>query len=483
MDILSLNLIYESISDNLCQTITCSRLTLFAKEDTMHHDDYFSKCLRSNRLTRRQVLWLLGVGTVSACSWSLQGCATSPVTGRSILVGMSEAQERAIDTQVSPHQFSRDLGEVQDARVNSYLSEVGQRIHTTSHRPTMPYSYRVLNANYINAYTFPGGAMGVTRGIVTELEDEAELAALLGHEAGHVNARHAAQRQGQSMLAQVAVVGLTVAAGDSGWGGLVGLGSQLGASALLSSYSRDNEREADALGQEYMVRAGYPADGMVELHQLLVEQEKEEPSLLATMFSTHPMGRERRDNARVLASTRYAASSGADRGQERFMDNTAALRRIKPTINACKQGETAMAQKKLSEAEKQFGTALSATPEDYAANIRMAQCLQAQGKDDQAMRYADTARKIYPEEAQGHKLFGVLALAQGEPAAAYNAFDQFDQALPGDIGVTFLKGVAAEGMGDRQRAGRQYSSFLQQTQQGEAAQYAYRRLQQWGMVR
>jgi beta-barrel assembly-enhancing protease len=449
----------------------------------MHCSDELSESLRTNRITRRQVLWLLGVGTLSACSWSLQGCATSPVTGRNILVGMSEAQERSIDAQVSPHQFSRDLGPVQDSRVNTYLGDVGRRVHSTSHRPTMPYSYRVLNANYINAYTFPGGAMGVTRGIVTELDDEAELAALLGHEAGHVNARHAAQRQGQTLLAQVAVVGLSVAAADSGWGGLVGLGGQLGASALLSSYSRDNEREADALGQEYMVRAGYPADGMIELHQLLVDQEKEEPSLLATMFSTHPMGRERRDNARALAATRYAASSGADRGRERFMDNTADLRRIKPTIDACKNGETAMAQKNLAEAERQFRTALSATPEDYAANIRMAQCLQALGRADQAAHYADTARRIYPEEAQGHKLAGILALGQGEPVAAYNAFDRFDRVLPGDIGVTFLKGVAAEGMGDRQRAGRQYDAFLQQTQQGEAAQYAYRRLQQWGMIR
>jgi beta-barrel assembly-enhancing protease len=142
-----------------------------------------------------------------------------------------------------------------------------------------------------------------------------------------------------------------------------------------------------------------------------------------------------------------------------------------------------MAKKDLVEAERQFRTALKATPEDYAANIRMAQCLQAQGREEQAGEYASIARRIYPEEAQGHKLAGVLALSRGEPATAYHAFDQFDQVLPGDVGVTFLKGVAAEGMGDRQRAGRQYITFLQQNQEGEAAQYAYRRLQAWGMVR
>jgi predicted Zn-dependent protease len=449
----------------------------------MRFSDDLAHGLRTNRITRRQALWLFGAGVLSASSLSLQGCATSPVTGRGILVGMSEAQERAVDSQVSPHQFSRDLGAVQDGQVNSYLENVGKRIHSTSHRPAMPYSYRVLNANYVNAYTFPGGAMGVTRGIITELEDEAELAALLGHEIGHVNARHAAQRQGQAMLAQAAVVGLAVAAGDSGWGSLVGVGGQIGASALLSSYSRDNEREADALGQEYMVRAGYPATGMIALHQLLVDQEKEDPGILATMFSTHPMGSERRDSARQLASNRYAASAGADPGRERFMDNTAGLRRIKPTIDACKHGESAMAKNDLAEAERQFRTALKATPEDYPANIRMAQCLQAQGREEQAGEYANAARRIYPEEAQGHKLAGVLALSRSEPATAYHAFDQFDQVLPGDIGVTFLKGVAAEGMGDRQRAGRQYLTFLQQNQQGDAAKYAYSRLLAWGMVR
>jgi len=129
--------------------------------------------LRRNRLTRRDALWLFGVSTGAAASVSLTGCAVSPVTGERILVGMSEAEERAIDKQVAPHQFSRDLGPVQDAGLNRYVSDLGTRMHGLTQRPDMPYSYRVLNANYVNAYTFPGGAMGLTRGIVIELEDEA----------------------------------------------------------------------------------------------------------------------------------------------------------------------------------------------------------------------------------------------------------------------------------------------------------------------
>ena len=237
----------------------------------MNEFELLAHHLQRNRVTRRQVLWLFGAGVVGG----LSGCASSPVGGGSILVGMSEDEEKAVDRKVAPQQFSQDLGALQDPAINRYVSEVGQRLDDKVHRPQMPYSYRVLNANYVNAYTFPGGAMGVTRGILVELDNEAELAALLGHELGHVNARHAAQRQGQAMVAQVAVAGASIVASTSEWGGLVAIGSQLGASVLLSSYSRDNEREADALGQEYMVRAGYPAKGMVGLQQLLVNQQKE----------------------------------------------------------------------------------------------------------------------------------------------------------------------------------------------------------------
>ncbi len=441
--------------------------------------DELPLALRRHRVTRRQMLWLLGASAISAAS----GCATSPVGGGSILVGMDEEEEKAVDRKVSPQQFSQDLGAVQDASVNQYLTLIGQRLDAQTHRPQMPYSYRVLNANYVNAYTFPGGTMGVTRGILVDLDNEAQLAALLGHELGHVNARHAAQRQGQAMVASVAASGINLIGSAAGLGGLTEIGTQLGASALLSSYSRDNEREADALGQEYMVRAGYPASGMVGLQQLLVDQQKESPGMVQTMFSTHPMSSERRDTARQLAEGKYAATRGRDGGRERFMDSTASLRRLKPTIEACQKGEVAMAGKRYGSAEERFRSALKATPRDYAANVLMAKCLSLQDKDAQAMQYAQTATQIYPQEGQAHKLVGVLALGEKDPAKAYEHLDRYDRLIPGDAGVTFLKGISLEGMGKRPEAAAQYSAYLRRTQQGKAAEYAYSRLQSWGYVK
>jgi len=441
--------------------------------------DDLARSLERNRITRRQALWLLGAGAAAG----LSGCATSPVTGETILVGMSEAQEKQTDAQVAPHQFSQDLGAIQDESVNRYVADIGQRMGLLTHRPQMPYSYRVLNANYVNAYTFPGGAMGVTRGILADLDDEAQLAALLGHELGHVNARHAAQRQGQNLVAQAALAGLNVAAQNSDWGGLMSMGGQIGASALLAGYSREHEREADALGQEYLVKAGYPATGMVRLHQLLVSEEKAAPSLLQTMFSTHPMSRERMDAAQAAADSRYRISNSLDARRERFMDSTASLRRIRPTIDACKNGETAMATKQYAKAQAEFQSALAKTPRDYASNLRMAQCLQAQGQTAKAVSYADNAREIYPQEAQAYKLAGVLALQQRDAGRAYQNLDRFDRLLPGDAGITFLKGISLEGMGNRQAAAQHYAAYLRQSQQGNAAQYSYNRLKAWGMVK
>jgi len=447
----------------------------------MNHDA-FARRLRRNRLTRRDLLWLFGAGVATG---SVAGCATSPVSGERILVGMSEEEERQVDRQVAPHQFSQDMGAIQDDGVNRYVAGLGNRMDDLTQRPNMPYSYRVLNANYINAYTFPGGAMGVTRGIVTELDNEAELAALLGHEMGHVNARHAAQRQGQAMLSQAAVVGLAVAASvvDSSWGGLAAIGGQIGSSALLASYSRDNEREADALGQDYMVKAGYPAGGMVQLQSLLVREAKETPSLLETMFASHPMSSERLANAQRLAETKHAASLKANPQRERFMDSTASLRRLKPAIDACKNGEVAMARKQLPQAQGEFARALAAAPRDYPSNLLMARCLAAQGQQKDAIRYADAARSIYPQEAQAHKLAGVLQLAERNPGAAVQSFERFDKLLPGDPGIAFLKGVSYEGAGDQRAAADNYARYLRSGGQGKPAEYSMSRLKAWGYAR
>jgi predicted Zn-dependent protease len=159
-------------------------------------------------LTRREFMWLSSL----AAAGYVFGCATDPVTGKKQFMLVSEDTEIQIDKQYAPLQFSTDYGSVQDSKLNRYVSQVGNKMAASSHRPHMPYSFRVVNATYINAYAFPGGSIAATRGIMLSLDNEAELAALLGHELGHVNARHSAEQMSKGQLTQAVVGGISVLA-------------------------------------------------------------------------------------------------------------------------------------------------------------------------------------------------------------------------------------------------------------------------------
>lgn len=444
----------------------------------MQHDPgdrIFRRCM-----TRRDFLWLMSV----AGSGLLHGCATDPVTGKTVLVGMSEAQEVELDRSNSPHQFSADYGAVQQPAVNDYLSDVGQGLAANSHRPQMPYSFRAVNANHVNAYAFPGGSIGVTRGILVELDNEAELAALLGHEVGHVTARHAAEQAGKTMLAQAALMGGAVYAGsrDAGLGELVTTLGSLGAGALLAHYSRDNERESDRLGLDYMTRSGYNPEGMVGLMDVLRSQQRSDPNALELMFATHPPSEERYRFARQEVATRYAADAGRSLQRERYLDNTFALRRLKPAIEKQREGEAQLAKKRYRQAEAAFRGALTLAPDDYAGNMLLGKSLLAQERTAEAQRAFEKAKAIYPAEAQSHHFDGISKLQRGNYAAAFRAFDDYEKRLPGNPNTVFLKGIALESMQDRSGAAAEYYRYLRSVNQGQAARHAYQRLQAWGYL-
>lgn len=440
-----------------------------------------NKTLQSAQgLGRREFMKLTGLGALALVA----GCAKNPVTGESQFMLVSEDQEVALDKQASPYQFSNDYGAVQDTSLNGYVGNVGMHLAKASHRPDMPYSFRCLNATYVNAYAFPGGSIGVTRAIMLELENEAELAALLGHEIGHVNARHTAARmskqQGMGLL-----VGLgSAAAGaySSGLGSLVSQAGGFGASALLASYSRDDERQADDLGMEYMLRGGYDTEGMVGLMEMLNEQHKRKPSSLEVMFSTHPMSSERLATARAAAAGKYATSSDFKLYSERYKDNTASLRRMEPAIDALQDGGKAMGKKQYPQAEKQFKAALKKAPNDYAGLLMLSKCYMAQDKDGLAAKYAVRAKKAYPQEPQALLVAGLTQLRNGQYDRALVDIEAYDKKLPNPY-MVFFTGLAKEKLGRKQDAAQDYYRFIQNVKKGDEAQYAYSRLVEWGYIR
>ena len=433
-----------------------------------------------NHLTRRDFLALSAAGTASL----IVGCAVNPVTGRRQFMLMSEDQEIGLDQSHSPHQFSADYGSVQDEAINSYLTDVGKSLAATSHRPNMPYSFRAVNATYVNAYAFPGGSIAVTRGILASLENEAELAALLGHEIGHVNARHTAERMTKTMLFQsVLVLGtIFVASKDekaAPW--VAGLGS-LGAGILLARYSRDDEREADSLGMEYMVKGGYGPGGMVGLMELLQEISRRRPNVIEMMFSTHPMSEERYQTAVSAAGSEYAEYQSRSDRRERYMDHTARIRRMKAVIDKLQSGEKEMAQERYSQAASEFKTALSQAPNDYAGLLMMAKSQIALEKYSEAVEFASHARDVYPTEAQAYHVEGYTLIQQKKYAPAYDLLNRYEQMLPGNPNTVFYKGYAQEGMDHKPKAAEEYQRYLKLVSEGEMAEHARKRLIEWGYM-
>ena len=205
--------------------------------------------------------WPMWAGMLVAVQ--LAGCATNPVTGRRQLALISEGQEVQLGRE-SAVQVSRELGLVPDSALQRYVQGIGGTLAAASERPALPWAFRVVDDPTPNAFALPGGFIFVTRGMLTLMNSEAELASVLGHEIGHVTARHQVTQISRAQLAQLGLgLGSVLMPELQGLGGLAGSGLQL----LFLRYSRDAERQADALGFRYAVGQLYEAREMADVFQ------------------------------------------------------------------------------------------------------------------------------------------------------------------------------------------------------------------------
>ncbi len=439
------------------------------------------KRIERREMTRRDFLWLMSISAAGV----MIGCASNPVTGKKQFMLVTEDRELDIDRSNSPHQFSADYGAVLDGDLNNYLTRTGTAMASRSHRPQMPYSFRVVNATYVNAYAFPGGSIAATRGILLSLNNEAELAGLLGHEIGHVNARHAAERMSKGILISAVVAGATAYAQveHERYAPLAaGLGG-IGAGMLLAGYSRDDEREADALGMEYMVKANHSPKGMVGLMEVLRSMSRRKPGAIEMMFATHPMSEERYQTATQTVQTKHKAAGNFPLNRDRYMDHTAKLRSMEGAIEEMQNGEVAMMKKQFQNAESHFQSALKKAPNDYAALVMMGKCQLALKRPARARQYVDRAKLIHPKEAQAYHLSGMARMMGRRFGSAYEEFNNYEKLLPGNPNTIFLKAVSLDGMQRRDSAAREYTRYLRTVNQGEQAQHAYRRLVGWGYIK
>jgi predicted Zn-dependent protease len=215
----------------------------------------------------------------------LQGsCVKNPVTGGRMLALISESQEIAIGQESHPEVLA-EFGSLEDQALQEFFSRISVDMAKISHRPNLPWKFTVLDSPVVNAFAVPGGNVYLTRGILAYMNNEAEMAGVVGHEIGHITARHSVTQISQQQLLGL---GLMVGSAFSSRFRQMSSLAEMGLSILLLKYSRDHERQADQLGIQYMAQAGYDPAQMSRFFQVFVGLQEDEGAAIPSWLSTHP---------------------------------------------------------------------------------------------------------------------------------------------------------------------------------------------------
>ncbi len=359
--------------------------------------------------------------TCAILATGLTACAVNPVTGKKEMIIDSVQQDIAAGQQhYGPSQQSQGGKYVVDPGLTAYVSQVGKKLAAVSDVPNLPYEFVVLNNDTPNAWAMPGGKLAINRGLLVQLEDEAQLAAVLVHEIVHAAARHGASAKTQQMVvgAGALLAGVAIANKKPEYGILAVGALAVGANAWNSKYSRDHELDSDKYGIKYMVKAGYDPQGAVELQELFVRMfDKQEPGWLEGMFASHPPSRDR-----VAANRAEIAKypKAGTRNKEAFQR---ALGQLKKDKDAYKNYEDAMKAAK----SKQY---------------------------DKALSLVDNSIQQQPRENLFWELKGQLLLQQDRNKEAVPALDKAIAANPNFFRPYIYRGMAYRELGNSSNAER-----------------------------
>ena len=359
--------------------------------------------------------------TCAILTTGLTACAVNPVTGKKEMIIDSVQQDISAGQQnYGPSQQSQGGKYVVDPGLSAYVNKVGKKLAAVSDVPNLPYEFVVLNNDTPNAWAMPGGKLAINRGLLVQLADEAQLAAVLGHEIVHAAARHGSSAKTQQMVvgAGALLAGVAIANRKPEYGILAVGALAVGANAWNSKYSRDHETDSDRYGIKYMVKAGYDPQAAVELQELFMRMsESREPNWLEGMFASHPPSRDRMAANREEI-TKYP--KGGVRNKDVYQRAIAQLTNDK---DAYKNYQEAMKSAKA----KQYGQALS---------------------------LVDNAIQQQPRENLFWELKGQLLLQQDRNKEAIPALDRSIAANPNFFRPYIYRGLAYKELGNSGNAER-----------------------------
>jgi len=245
------------------------------------------------------VKYLGGFAMLLLVGLVIYGCSRNPVTGKKEIMFISKQQELAMGAQYDP-QISAMYGVYQDTKLQAFINQKGKQMGKISHRPELDYKFKIMDSPVVNAFAVPGGYIYFTRGIMAHFNNEAEFVGVLGHEIGHVTARHSAQQQTKAQLAQVGLIAGLVAGGEK-FAQFAGQAQQ-GLGLLFLKFGRDDETQSDELGVEYSTKIGYDANEMAGFFSTLKRLSTQAGAdAIPTFMSTHPDPADRNRKVAALA--------------------------------------------------------------------------------------------------------------------------------------------------------------------------------------
>lgn len=329
------------------------------------------------------------------------GCATNPVTGARELSLYTEAEELELGRRAHPQVIYQYDGEYPDPELQRYLGTIVLRLQRVSHRPDMPVDFKVLNSSVVNAFALPGHVY-ITRGLLAELENEGEFAAVMGHEIAHVTCRHSAAQLSRAQLFQVGLNAVALALPaekkESTW---VLTAAAVGLKLVQLKFSRSQEEQADRVGTYYLYRAGYEPRRALDMQRLLARLSGGGLSRVAEFFSTHP-----RSARRVERIQEVMRRLRLDDGRRLQGDGTFAARwrrRLAP---------------------------LRAAHRVYRRAYDRARKLAREGRRAEALALVRRGQKFLPGHAPFHRLEGDLLLEAGDTRGARAAYGRALRADP-----------------------------------------------------
>jgi len=407
----------------------------------------------------------------------LSACiGTNPVTGERQITLMSPQQEIALGAQQYGPSVQSQGGAYQvDKGLTKYLNGVGQRLARHSAQPNLPYEFVVINNDVPNAWALPGGKIAFNTGLLYELEDEAQLAAVVGHEIVHAAARHGAEQMATSQGINLLALLTSTRTDNPLYRQAIGLT----AAGATARYGRDNELEADFYGINYMVSEGYDPQGAVELQQAFVRLAKErgaKSDWFSNLFASHPPSEQR-----VAANQKRADQlPSGKRNRAAFAAATKQLKRDRPAYEKHRQALQAAGKKQWRQALRLSNQAIKiqpreAQPREARFHVTKGRILSEQKKPKSALASLNRAVILEPDYFQTRFYRGVVQHNLKYYDAAKQDFEASNQLLPTQQADYFLGEISLQKKQYRQALG-----YFQRVQQagGQLGNVASKRIAQ-----